>query len=41
MIAPNVYETTAGSPQQLAEHIRADTERWRKVVTDAKIAIEE
>jgi len=41
VIAPNFYEPMAGSPAQLAERIRTDTERWRKVINDAKIAIQD
>ena len=41
VIAPNFYEPIASSPAQFAEHVRIDTERWRKVITDAKIAVEE
>jgi tripartite-type tricarboxylate transporter receptor subunit TctC len=41
IIVPNFYEPIAGSPEQFAEHIRADSERWRKVIQEAKIAIEE
>jgi hypothetical protein len=41
VLTPNFYERIAGSPDQFAEHIRTDSERWRKVVSDAKLAIEE
>ena len=40
-LTPNFYEPIAGSPEQFAEHIRSDTERWRTVIKNAKIAVEE
>jgi len=40
-LVPNVYEPMIGSPEQLAEAITADAAQWRKVIADAKIAIEE
>jgi hypothetical protein len=30
-----------GSPEQFAEDIRRDSERWQKVIRDAKLAIED
>ena len=38
-LAPNLYEPMSGSPEQFAEQIRLDTERWQKVIRDAKLAI--
>jgi tripartite-type tricarboxylate transporter receptor subunit TctC len=40
-LTPNFYEPISGSPDEFAGHIRADAERWQKVIKDAKIAIEE
>jgi tripartite-type tricarboxylate transporter receptor subunit TctC len=40
-LTPNFYEPIAGSPEQFAEYIRSDTERWRTVIKNAKIAAEE
>jgi tripartite-type tricarboxylate transporter receptor subunit TctC len=40
-LAPNFYEPISGSPEQFAQHIGSDAERWRKVIKDAKIAIED
>ena len=31
------FETIAGTPQQLADYIRAEEPRWRKVIQDAKV----
>jgi tripartite-type tricarboxylate transporter receptor subunit TctC len=38
-LAPNLYEPMSGSPEQFAEQIRLDAERWQKVIRDAKLAI--
>ena len=38
-LAPNLYEPVSGSPEQFAEQIRVDAERWQKVIRDAKLAI--
>jgi tripartite-type tricarboxylate transporter receptor subunit TctC len=40
-LVPNFYESMPGTPEQFAEHIRADAARWSKVIRDAKIAIPE
>ena len=40
-LTPNFYEPIAGTPEQFAEHIRSDAERWQNVIKNAKIAIEE
>ena len=40
-LTPNFYEPVSGSPEQFAEHIRSDAQRWQKVIRDAKIAAEE
>jgi tripartite-type tricarboxylate transporter receptor subunit TctC len=40
-LAPNFYEPISGSPEQFAQHIGSDAERWRNVIKDAKIAIED
>ena len=32
-------EVLGGSPEQFAEQIRLDAERWHKVIRDAKLAI--
>ena len=38
-LAPNLYEPMSGSPEQFAEQICLDAERWQKVIRDAKLAI--
>ena len=38
-LMPNLYEPMSGSPEQFAEQIRLDAERWQKVIRDAKLAI--
>jgi tripartite-type tricarboxylate transporter receptor subunit TctC len=38
-LAPNLYEPMSGSPEQFAEQIHLDAERWQKVIRDAKLAI--
>jgi tripartite-type tricarboxylate transporter receptor subunit TctC len=38
-LTPNLYEPMSGSPEQFAEQIRLDAERWHKVIRDAKLAI--
>jgi tripartite-type tricarboxylate transporter receptor subunit TctC len=38
-LTPNLYEPMSGSPEQFAEQIRLDAERWQKVIRDAKLAI--
>jgi tripartite-type tricarboxylate transporter receptor subunit TctC len=40
-LAPNLYEPVSGSPEQFAEQIHLDAERWQKVIRDAKLAIAE
>ena len=40
-LTPNLYEPMSGSPEQFAEDIRRDSERWQKVIRDAKLAIED
>ena len=40
-LVPNFYDSMPGTPEQFAEHIRADAARWSKVIRDAKIAIPE
>ena len=40
-LTPNLYEPMSGSPEQFAEQIRLDAERWQKVIRDAKLAIAE
>ena len=40
-LTPNLYEPMPGSPEQFAEDIRRDSERWQKVIRDAKLAIED
>jgi tripartite-type tricarboxylate transporter receptor subunit TctC len=34
------FEPIAGSPEQLAQYIRADEPKWRKVIKDAKVQAE-
>ena len=41
ILVPNFYEPISGSPDQFAAHIRSDSERWRKVIHAAKLAIED
>jgi tripartite-type tricarboxylate transporter receptor subunit TctC len=31
------FESIVGTPQQLADYIKVDEPRWRKVIQDAKI----
>jgi tripartite-type tricarboxylate transporter receptor subunit TctC len=38
-LTPNLYEPMSGSPEQFAEQIHLDAERWQKVIRDAKLAI--
>ena len=38
-LTPNLYEPMSGSPEQFAEQIHVDAERWQKVIRDAKLAI--
>src|SRR4051794_22390303 len=38
-LTPNLYEPMSGSPEQFAEQISLDAERWHKVIRDAKLAI--
>ncbi len=40
-LAPNVYGVMRGTPDAFAEHIRADAVRWRKVIEDARITVED
>jgi tripartite-type tricarboxylate transporter receptor subunit TctC len=40
-LAPNFYEPISGSPEQFAEDINRDAERWQKVIRDARLAIED
>jgi len=41
IMVPNFYEPVTGSPDTFAARVREDTERWRRIVTDAKIAIQD
>ncbi len=38
-LTPNLYEPMSGSPEQFAEQISLDAERWRKVIRNAKLVI--
>jgi tripartite-type tricarboxylate transporter receptor subunit TctC len=38
-LTPNFYEPMSSSPEQFAEQISLDAERWQKVIRDAKLAI--
>ena len=38
-LTPNLYEPMSGSPEQFAEQIHLNAERWQKVIRDAKLAI--
>jgi tripartite-type tricarboxylate transporter receptor subunit TctC len=40
-LAPNFYAPIPGTPEQFADTVRAEAERWRKVIIDAKIEIAE
>jgi tripartite-type tricarboxylate transporter receptor subunit TctC len=40
-LTPNFYEPISSSPQEFANHIRSDAARWRQVISDARIAIDE
>jgi len=37
---PQFFESIAGSPEQLAEYIRVEEPKWRKVIRDAGIKVE-
>src|SRR5262245_30458326 len=39
-IVPNMFETMVSSPEQFAEFIRRDNEKWAKVLRDANIRID-
>ncbi len=40
-LSPNLYERVSGSPEQFAQDIHRDAERWQNVIRDAKLAIED
>ena len=40
-LAPNFYEPMIGSPEQFALTIRSDTEKWRKIIQNAKLTSDE
>jgi tripartite-type tricarboxylate transporter receptor subunit TctC len=40
-LTPNFYEPISSSPEEFAGHIRSDSARWRQVISDARIAIDE
>ena len=40
-LTPNFYEPISSSPQEFAAHIRSDAARWRQVISDARIAVDE
>ena len=40
VIQPNMFESMASTPEQFAEFIRADSEKWAKVLREANIRID-
>jgi tripartite-type tricarboxylate transporter receptor subunit TctC len=40
-LVPNFYGTVPGTADAFGAHIRADAERWSKVIRDAKISVDE
>ena len=40
VIIPNMFESMASSPEQFAEFIKADSEKWSKVLREANIQID-
>jgi len=40
-LAPNFYQPMTGSPEQLAQFIRSDAEKWRRLIKDAKLTADE
>jgi tripartite-type tricarboxylate transporter receptor subunit TctC len=40
-LAPNFYQPMIGSPEQLASTIKSDADKWRKLISDAKLTAEE
>jgi tripartite-type tricarboxylate transporter receptor subunit TctC len=40
-LAPNFYQSVIGSPEQLAGTMRSDANKWRKLISDAKLTAEE
>ncbi len=40
-LAPNFYDPFLGSPEEFAQTIRSDTEKWGQVIKDAKLSAEE
>ncbi len=40
ILEPNLLQPMHGSPQEFAAYIRSESEKWRKVIEDAKIKIE-
>ncbi len=40
VIAPQFFETITGSPEQLAAYLKAEGEKWSRVIRDANIKAE-
>jgi tripartite-type tricarboxylate transporter receptor subunit TctC len=40
IIAPQFFESIAGTPEQLADYLKSEGEKWGKVIRDAKIKVE-
>jgi tripartite-type tricarboxylate transporter receptor subunit TctC len=40
-LAPNFYEPMIASPEQLAQSIRSDADKWHKLIKDAKLTSDE
>ena len=38
-MAPQMFESMASSPDQFADHIRAETQAWAKIIREQKLAI--
>jgi tripartite-type tricarboxylate transporter receptor subunit TctC len=39
IMAPQMFESMASSPDDFAHYIRAETERWAKVIREQKLAV--
>lgn len=40
-LVPNFYEPIIGSPEKFADLIKVDVERWRKIIVDAHISMDD
>jgi tripartite-type tricarboxylate transporter receptor subunit TctC len=39
-LVPNRYEPILGSPEQFGEYMRADTQKWAKIIKDANVKVD-